>query len=757
MIKGNEGGTVIARYEIERAAGGRSYAEPLEFSVGVALENPLPLPQMPQATGSGASVTMAPLDAQTGAQVVVAYTGMNEKHSIKLTILGTPGAGSPDIPAKPGVTSGSVEFLIPAEAIAANIGNSAKSLTLQYEVTSGSSKTSSETLTVTVMPLPAAELDKLSIVQAEGGVLDLSKVTAGATLRAGVWAFMKDRQPVWAVLKGKTAQGAEHNHVLWRVPGAAVNQTWINAGKYEQAVPYSFLKDLDHDTDLEIHFKAALTLSQVEADAIVGPVKCIRVKAVEDVAPTIESVTATDNDEEIPDGSTTVKTAATLRGVAAKGQKVDVLDGTTSKGQPTADPVTGIWTLLISALTADEHSFTAKALYGSGQVSAAWKLTVTAATTPTITSAKGSPSGADIPNGSTTVETEVTLSGVAAKGQKVDVLDGTTSKGQPTADRVSGVWTLLVSALTAVEHIFTAKALYGSGQVSAAWKSTVTAATAPTITSAKGSPSGADIPNGGTTVETAVTLSGVAAKGLKVDVLDGTTSKGQPTADPVTGIWTLLVPALSVAAHSFTAKALYGSNPVSDAPFIFRVNQELSIDQTTMILKGTDIRYAGWAKNGVDAQGSFAKREAQGGMPPYTYSSQDTRVATTNGPFTKSNCTSAKTTTITVTDKLGATVSYNVTCSRVYQLIVSPAGAYDAVAAAAWMRSIPNKYSFDTAQLYFLLNTHIPQPMTDSWGPTIAFPPGGAWATRFSNNNFIKIIVPQSTQHRQVMVVTGID
>ncbi|WP_174823917.1 hypothetical protein, partial [Pseudomonas moraviensis] len=279
MIKGNEGGTVIARYEIKRADGRMSYAEPLEFRVGVALENPLPRPQMPQATGTGASVTLAPLDAKAGARVVVAYTGMNEKHSIKLTVLGTPGAGSPDIPAQPGVTSGSVEFLIPAEAVAANIGNSAKSLTLQYEVTSGSSKVPSETLTVTVTPLPAAELDKLSIVQAEGDELDLSKVTAGATFRAGVWAFMKDRQPVWAVLKGKTAQGAEHNHVLWRVPGASVNQDWINAGKYEQAVPYSYLKDLGHDTDLEIHFKAALTLSQVEADAIDGPVKRYRVKA----------------------------------------------------------------------------------------------------------------------------------------------------------------------------------------------------------------------------------------------------------------------------------------------------------------------------------------------------------------------------------------------------------------------------------------------------------------------------------------------
>ncbi|MGY1892717.1 hypothetical protein ACW9IR_25130, partial [Pseudomonas sp. SDT291_1_S447] len=39
-------------------------------------------------------------------------------------------------------------------------------------------------------------------------------------------------------------------------------------------------KDLGHDTDLELHYKLALTSSQVEADAIVGPVKTYKIKAL---------------------------------------------------------------------------------------------------------------------------------------------------------------------------------------------------------------------------------------------------------------------------------------------------------------------------------------------------------------------------------------------------------------------------------------------------------------------------------------------
>ncbi|WP_454846382.1 hypothetical protein [Pseudomonas farris] len=281
------------------------------------------------------------------------------------------------------------------------------------------------------------------------------------------------------------------------------------------------------------------------------------------VAPTISSARGSSSGDEISNGGTTVETSVTLTGTASKGQKVDVLDGAVSRGQPTADPTTGIWTLVVSGLSVALHSFTAKALYGSGAVSAAWTLTVTALVAPTISLVKGSPSGVEIPNDGTTVETSVTLTGTASKGQKVDVLDGAVSKGQPTADPTTGIWTLVVSGLSVAPHSFTAQALYGSGAVSAAWTLTVTALVAPTISSVKGSPSGVEIPNGGTTVETSVTLTGTASNGQKVDVLDDTVSKGQPIADLTTGIWTLLVTGLSVTAHSFTAKALYGSGQVS--------------------------------------------------------------------------------------------------------------------------------------------------------------------------------------------------
>lgn len=592
MIKGNEGGTVIAKYHIKRADGRTSHAEPLEFSVGVALENPLPLPQMPQATGTGASVTLAPLDAQTGARVVVAYTGMNEKHSIKLTVLGTPGAGSPNIPAKPGVTSGSVEFLIPAEAVAANIGNSAKSFTLQYEVTSGSSKTPSQTLTVTVMPLPAAELAKLSIVQAEGDELDLSKVTAGATFRAGVWAFMKHGQPVWAELKGKTAQGAAHNHVIWRVPGAAVNQTWIDAGKYEQAVPYSYLKDLGHDSDLEIHFKAALTLSQVEADAIVGPVKRYRVKAVEDVAPTIDSVTATDDGKEISDGSTIVETDVTLTGAAAKGQKVDILDNDKVVAEAVTDAISGDWTLRVTALTEEKHSFVAKAKYGTGQSSPARGLTVTALITPTLTNVLDD-EGGEIAEGGFTVSTTLTLRGKASNAQDIEIFDGNgataASKGKATAHVTTGEWTLVIIVTEGVRRLY-AKSLYHDGDVYSEIRNlTVTADIAPSIDSIKGSSSNAEINNGSTTLDTNVNLNGKGTSGTQLQIyLNGAAGK---IVTPTTERWSTAL-AVPVRHNEIYVKEVVGKRVSNMRNFTVR----LKLNKEWMFNTNT---FEGWTPQGA--------------------------------------------------------------------------------------------------------------------------------------------------------------
>ncbi|WP_191630863.1 hypothetical protein [Pseudomonas fluorescens] len=192
-------------------------------------------------------------------------------------------------------------------------------------------------------------------------------------------------------------------------------------------------------------------------------------------------------------------------------------------------------------------------------------------------------SDAEIPNAGFTVETAVKLSGIAARGQQIEVFDGATSKGNATADPATGKWERLVSGLSVAAHSFTAKALYGSGAESAVRTLTVTAATAPTLTSVKGTLSGREIPKGGTTAELAVTLRGIAAKGLKVEVFDHAVFQGEATADGASGEWTFNVSGLGRVEHSFKVKALYGTRPES-APWNFTVLKSISLPTGKLLI-----------------------------------------------------------------------------------------------------------------------------------------------------------------------------
>ncbi len=122
--------------------------------------------------------------------------------------------------------------------------------------------------------------------------------------------------------------------------------------------------------------KTRIDRSSDKSKAVTFPVRTYTIKAVEDVKPQITSVKGSPSGDEIPEGGTTVETAVTLTGTAAKGQKVEVFDGTTSKGQPVVHATTGVWELAVNELSVAAHSFKAKALYGSGTESAIRTFTV---------------------------------------------------------------------------------------------------------------------------------------------------------------------------------------------------------------------------------------------------------------------------------------------------------------------------------------------------------------------------------------------
>ncbi|MHC8349469.1 hypothetical protein ACYZT7_08850 [Pseudomonas sp. RT4P38] len=567
------------------------------------------------------------------------------------------------------LVSAGLEFVVPRSVLAYSLG---KPATITYVIERAGKPFTSLPLILNILTLPTTALIPPKIVEAgAANVIDVIALgTKNATIHASLHTLIEAGQPCWLSLEGKKPDGSAHNLALWNGLPAQTNVNWIKQGYWPAALANGYLKQLGHGTPLTIKFKVSLDKSNDPATATVFPDRQYTVKALVELKPGITSVKDSKN-VEIPNAGITVDTTVTLSGTASKGQQVEIFDGTTPKGTVTAHATTGAWTLALTALSVAAHSFTAKALYGSGQVSAARTMTVIALVAPVITSVKDSKS-VEIPNAGITVDTAVTLSGTASKGQQVTIFDGTTPKGTVTAHATTGIWTLALTALPVAAHSFTAKALYGSGQVSAARTMTVIALVAPVITSVKDSKS-VEIPNAGITVDTAVTLSGTASKDQRVEIFDGATSKGVATANS-SGVWTHPVRGLAVAAHSFSAKALYGSGQASAAR-TFSVLLPLVIDQTRMVLDGVNLfigpsAQAIFTRNAVTLPGTAMSRTASGGGFPYTYSSSNPRVATvtTQGVVTSQGNGQAS---IVVRDKSGVEVAYTVLCSNTFDIMAS--------------------------------------------------------------------------------------
>ena len=491
-----------------------------------------------------------------------------------------------------------------------------------------------------------------------------------------------------------------------------VTYTWFGEVSGEKE-DFKKLNALSKDKDVDFTLDAAFVAQHIEPNR--GKKVTVRYRIFRDASkdtsysnvlefvvgqavaldpPTIDSVKGSPSGKEIVEGGTTVETSVVLSGTAAKGKNVEIRDGATVKDQVTADPVSGIWTYTASGLTVTKHSFTATGKYGAEPASAAYTLTVTTVMVPTLSNVLDD-KGMEVPDRQTTVSTSLTLKGSASKGQDVEIYDGSgsgaVSKGMAKADEITGLWERTITVAVGARRLY-AKSLYHSSSVySNVRYLSVIEDIAPTIDSANGSPSGADILPGGTTSETAVTLSGSAANGQNVEIFDGAVSKGPTTADPTTGDWTQLVSALAVAEHSFTAKALYGNGQTSAARTL-TVAPAFIIDTSTLVISGRNLSIADsgprWLRTGKDPAGTTADRTPSSGVPPYRYRSGDSGIASVEETTGRVRSEWNGTTRIYVTDSLGRDASYEVIVRNVLRIIKYQGGGYTMAQALAWRQSL---------------------------------------------------------------------
>jgi hypothetical protein len=339
-------------------------------TLDVHLSRPLelPAPTVRGQTGNNFSPT------QPEIRVLVPQGSLlpDDKLTVQWTGATAVPAGSYTSPQR--LVSAGLEIAVPRSVLAYSLG---KPVTVTYTIERNGVSTTSLPLTLNIQTLPASALITPKIIDADANnVLDVIALgTKNPTIHGLLWTLIDVGQHVWMSLEGKKADGSPHNLTVWSGGASYANATWVSQGFWPRTFANSYVKELGNDSTLTIKFKASLDKSNNAATATVFPDRTYTIRAVALVAPTITQALDSKG-VVIPQGGTTVDTTVKLSGAGAKGQKVQIKDGATIKGEATVNLTTGLWELTVTGLTVAAHSFTATALYGSGQVSAARTLNV---------------------------------------------------------------------------------------------------------------------------------------------------------------------------------------------------------------------------------------------------------------------------------------------------------------------------------------------------------------------------------------------
>ncbi|POA41286.1 hypothetical protein C1893_31280, partial [Pseudomonas sp. MPR-ANC1] len=299
--------------------------------------------------------------------------------------------------------------------------------------------------------------------------------------------------------------------------------------------------------------------------------------------------------------------------------------------------------------------------------------------------------GEDIPHNGGTVDPKIKLTGTAAPLQEVEVFDGAATKGKHPVN-AGGIWTCDITLTGIATRTFTAKAQYGTGQVSLGRILTLSNAIKPSITSVKDS-TGIEIPSNGKTYDNTLKLTGGGTPRLKVEIFDGPTSKGIAEVRADNGRWELEVKALNAALHSFTAKALYAPGETSAARTLTVMTRpELIVDPSLLRISGYNISIEGsglpWVLTGVDPIGTAFDRRAEGGVPPYIYESLDERIASVDRLLGIVRSQGNGSTTIRVRDQANQIKEFPVTVSNVAHYVSSNNQKFNHEEYRAWAQSV---------------------------------------------------------------------
>ncbi|MBK5001686.1 hypothetical protein IAE37_003962 [Pseudomonas sp. S31] len=365
-IIGNLNGSVAVSYRVTRASGGTASSLTLPVQVQRQADETLVPPTVLEAPNG----TLDPLQALNGATVRVEYDGMLTTHNLAVSWAGTNDANTWESTPKPGSAFGYVDFPVPVSVVAASQG---KSITVMYAVERNDSPEGSLPLELLVNELTLKDLPEPVVPQAnqDTRVLALESLIGDASVTVAPWPLIAERQRVWIKIEGTLENGSAHT--FYPANGVSVTAEQVSQGM-DISVPRTELEKLKHAADMTVTTLVAFDQTGNEALATEFRPASYKLEKLDVVTPTIDSV-KDDAGNTVAKGGSTTSTTLVLTGKASIRQQVQILDGANVK-QTVPTDANGNWTSTLTSLSTANHSFTAKALYASNPVSAAWAVTV---------------------------------------------------------------------------------------------------------------------------------------------------------------------------------------------------------------------------------------------------------------------------------------------------------------------------------------------------------------------------------------------
>ncbi len=503
----------------------------------------------------------------------VNYPGTVAGDTLTWYWLGQPleGSGSDWIPVTTAIAGKPVDFTIPRSLVEPNINNEVRALYTLKRGTTGLFEYSA-TLNLVIGKL-IGELLAPTVVEASAGVLDPMAALNGATVQVR-YASMEEEDLITHLWLGSPGAGTPADETK---PGAA-------SGLVEFSVPAAVV-GANIGREVSVSYRVKRYTAEKQSDVLRLPILPFGNPDKDLPHPAItqaDSQTLTLNLATFTGNATTTVAKWPF---SASGQRVWLrIEGETGSGGPYAITLLD-GAVLTSAQASDGLSVTLPrteleklgqdtrltvicnvAFDGTASESGAVPFPRVAYAfklhhdwvKPQIVSIKDGKG--EVADGGTTFDTDLSISGTSTLETELEILDSTT-RLTTVKSNGSGAWSGSLQGLTVKSYSLTANALDGSGLVSSPRRLEVLANVKPVINQVLDSRG--PVSNGGTTVDTSLTISGKASPDRQVELFDNGVSKGTANTNG-SGEWSLTVSALSVASHAFKANALYGTQPESD-------------------------------------------------------------------------------------------------------------------------------------------------------------------------------------------------